>query len=163
MSEVTVRALPPMGMVTLRGALDTLAPAVEAETGCARPAQRLSSAADGVRAMWMSPDELMLVCDHGGAADLAARLTERLGDAFATVAVVSDARVVFELTGPGAIPALASLMPVDFDRLDPSEVRRTRMAQVPAAIWREGAAWRVMCFRSVAHYAEALLRGAVPV
>ena len=162
MSEVTVRAMGPVGMITLRGALETLGPAVEAVTGCAQPAQRLSTEANGRRAMWMSPDELMLVCDHAEASGLASRLTDQLGDAFATIAVVSDARIVFELTGPGSVLALASLMPVDFARLDPSEVRRTRMAQIPAAIWREGMAWRVMCFRSVAHYAEALLHGAVP-
>ncbi|WP_299815705.1 sarcosine oxidase subunit gamma family protein [uncultured Jannaschia sp.] len=162
MSDTTVLAMDPVGLIALRGPLDVLAPAVEAETGCARPAQRLSTAANGMRVMWMSPDELMLICDHAAAPDIAARLTDRLGDAFATVVVVSDARVLFELTGPGAVLALASLMPVDFARLDPAEVRRTRMAQIPAAIWREGAAWRVMCFRSVARYAETLLRGAVP-
>ena len=68
--------------------------------------------------------------------------------------------MAFDLQGPGAQGALAKLCPVDFAALAPSEVRRTRMAQIPAAFWRHGDGWRILCFRSVAGYAEALLRNA---
>ncbi|MFO6463348.1 sarcosine oxidase subunit gamma [Jannaschia sp. KMU-145] len=163
MSDVTVEALPPLGMITLRGDLDTLGPAVTDVTGFARPDQRMRTEAGGHGCLWMSPDELLVTCDYDAAPGVAVRLTDALGDAFATVAVVSDARAVFAVTGQGAEAVLSRLVPVDFDRLAPTEVRRTRMAQIPAAIWREGEGWRVVCFRSVAVYAEGLLRNAVPI
>ncbi|WP_298432031.1 sarcosine oxidase subunit gamma [uncultured Jannaschia sp.] len=163
MSDVTVEALPPVGMITLRGDLDTLGAAVADVTGCDRPDQRLRTEAGDHGCLWMSPDELLVTCGYDAAPEIAARLTDALGDAFATVAVVSDARAVFAMTGQGAEAVLARLMPVDFDRMAPTEVRRTRMAQIPAALWREGECWRVVCFRSVAGYAEGLLRNAVPI
>jgi sarcosine oxidase subunit gamma len=163
MSDMTIDALPPVGMIALRGALDDLRGPVEAVTGCALPKMRMSTAAGGTRVLWMSPDELLIVCDHEAAPGLARDLTSALGEAFATVAVIGDARQVFALSGATVEDRLATLMPVDFDRLAPTEVRRTRMAQIPAAIWREEDGWRLMCFRSVAVYAEDLLRNAAKV
>lgn len=163
MSDLTIEMLPPVGMVSLRGSFDDLREPVESVTGCALPEMRMSTTAQGMRLMWMSPDELMLVCDHGAAPGLAADLTALFDDAFVTVAVLSDARQVFALSGDAVKDRLATLMPVDFDRLAPTEVRRTRMAQIPAAIWREDDGWRLMCFRSVAVYARDLLHNAAAV
>lgn len=162
MSEVTIEALPPLGMITLRGDLDVLGRALDAIGGPKIPAARMRTEAQGRGCLWMSPDELLLTCAYEEAPDLAEKLTEALAGEFATVAVVSDARAVFALEGD-AVAVLSRLMPVDFDRLDAAEVRRTRMAQIPAAIWREGGGWRLVCFSSVAVYAEGLLRNAAPV
>ncbi|MCK0166614.1 sarcosine oxidase subunit gamma [Jannaschia sp. S6380] len=160
MSDVTIHAVPPMGMITLRGDPSVLGPAVEQVTACAPPDRRMATVSGDRTALWMSPDEYLLVCPYDDAPGLADRLTDALGDAFATVAVVSDARQVFDLTGAGVEPTLASLMPVDFDRLARAEIRRSRLAQVPAAIWRHADGYRLVCFRSVARYAEDLLRNA---
>ena len=143
-----------LGMVTLRGDPAELADAA----GLPPPEMRMSARADGEALLWMSPDELLLVCDDAPAR--AAALVDALSGRFATVADVSDARAVFDVTGPDAAGTLAKLMPVDFGALAPEEVRRTRMAQVAAACWREGEGYRVVCFRSVADYADALLRQA---
>ncbi|CUH39052.1 sarcosine oxidase, gamma subunit family [Jannaschia seosinensis] len=163
MSDLTVERLPPLGMVTIRGELSKIGDAIVGETGCAVPAPRMSERSGERQLLWMSPDELMLVCEYGEAGATADALTARFGDAFATVVNTSDARQVFALSGQHAEDALASLMPVDFARMKAEEVRRTRMAQIPAAIWREGEGWRLICFRSVATYAEDLLRGAKTV
>ena len=128
MSDVTIEKLPPVGMISLRGDLSSLSPAVEAVTGCALPEMRMSKRTGAATVLWMSPDELLVVCDHGAARDLAARLTEALAEEFATVCVVSDARQMFEVRGAGAERLLQKIMPVDFDRMRPQEVRRTRMA-----------------------------------
>ncbi|UWQ20512.1 sarcosine oxidase subunit gamma [Jannaschia sp. W003] len=154
MSDVRIERRTGVGMVTLRGDLGLLCGAI----GCAVPGQRLSVRESGEHVLWMSPDELLLICDDAPAR--AAALAKALADEFATVADVSDARAVFDVEGRDAAATLAKLMPVDFARLDPAEVRRTRMAQVPAALWRKGEGWRVVCFRSVADYAHALLRNA---
>lgn len=156
MADITVAPAGGVGMITLRGELSVLAKAA----GMGVPAQRMSVTSEGCRLNWMSPDELLLVCPHAEVGDRAAALTKALEGAFATVADVSDARAVFDLTGSLSEVALAHLVPVDFARMAPTEVRRTRMAQVPAALWREGAGWRVVCFRSVADYVHALLADA---
>ena len=157
--RITVTSAGPVGMVSLRGAFDVLGPAIST-WDLALPETRMLVRAGGRAALWMSPDELLLLCDHGEAADLAARLRTAFGDAFASATVLGDARSVFDLRGDGIEGALASLCPVDFARMAPDEVRRTRLAQVPAAMWRDGGGWRVVCFRSVSDYVARLLENA---
>jgi len=43
------------------------------------------------------------------------------------------------------------------DRMEPDELRRTRIAQVAGAFWREGDGFTLVCFRSVAGYVMGLL------
>jgi sarcosine oxidase subunit gamma len=60
--------------------------------------------------------------------------------------------------------ALAKLCPVDMTpgAFEPGMFRRTRMAQIPAAIWMPDAdTVHIVCFRSVAEYTFNLLRDAV--
>lgn len=155
MSDVLVRRLSGIGMVTLRGDIPTLAKAA----GIKAPEQRMIERSDNSKAlMWMSPDELLLVCED--ASTQATALGIALERAFATVADVSDARAVFEVEGEGAEGVITKLMPVDFAALAPNELRRSRLAQIPAALWREGSAWRIACFRSVADYAHTALQNA---
>jgi sarcosine oxidase subunit gamma len=156
MSDLTVTRARP-GMITIRGDLAELAGPVARVAGCAMPERRLSTRAGGRTLLWMSPDEAMLICPRDEAAGLAADLAFATGDVFATVVDVSDARAVWDLTGP-VEDVLSTLAPVDFAALEPSEVRRTRLAQVPAAFWCEGDGWRLVAFRSVAGYVEGLMR-----
>ena len=116
----------------------------------------------GNGALWMSPDELMILCAHDEAEATVATLTEALGGLHALVASVSDARAVFRLSGEGSAvrEVLAKLSPADLrqDSLPPGRVRRTRLAQVPAAFWFVGDDEAVLiCFRSVAGYVHDLL------
>ena len=161
MSEGAVTRVQGLGMVTLRGDPTELAAAIQDVAGLDLPDRRMSVAGeDGTRLLWMSPDELLLVCHYDDAPRLARELSEELVDAFATVVVVSDARAAFDVAGPDPEGALARLMPVDFGAMADGEVRRSRLAQVAAATWREGGAMRVVCFRSVADYVEAALANA---
>lgn len=113
--------------------------------------------------LWMSPDELLILTDAASERGLADRLTGALAGQFATVVGIGDARVVFDISGPGADDVITSLAPVDLAALGETEVRRTRLAQIPAAFWREGGGYRLICFRSVAAYAETLLRNAAGI
>ena len=157
MSDMEVRPVSP-GMVLLRGAPEVLGPALAAAGLPGWPERRMSTRGGGAAVLWLSPDEAMATCPREAAAATAARLTAAIGEGFGTALDMSAARQVFALTGPGVRTVLSGLMPVDFDRLDPAEVRRTRMAQIPVALWREGGGWRLMCYRSVAGYAADLLR-----
>lgn len=158
MSDVSIRPVASLGMVVLRGGPEMLGPALVAATGCAMPERRMKTASGEVTAMWMSPDEVMVTCPPEDTSAVLARLTVAIGGEFGTAIDMSAARQVFDLDGAGIVDLLAGLMPVDFARLAPTEVRRTRMAQIPVALWRHGDGWRLMCFRSVAGYAADLLR-----
>lgn len=151
------------GMITVRGDLASkeVADAVNAATGAEMPELRkVTSGAIGSVA-WMSPDELLIVVDYDAANAAVATMTEALRGTHALVANVSDARAVFHLSGDSSRDVLAKLAPVDFakDAFGAGDIRRTRLAQVPAAVWGNAdGSFEIICFRSVAQYAFDVLR-----
>ena len=150
------------GMITLRGDLSgaAVAAAVRGATGLDVPGPRGIAIGDETGIAWMSPDELLLLVPHGQAESTVATMRAALAGRFATVANVSDARALFHVSGPYAREALAKLSPADLHpaSFGPGEIRRTRLAQVSAAIWQDGAeAFSVICFRSVAQYVFDIL------
>ena len=95
--------------------------------------------------------------------DTLAALVTALKGHHALVADMSDARRLFHLTGPDAAlrDTLARLCPVDMRAFQLGEIRRTRLAQIAAAFWMgEEGRLDLICFRSVAQYAEDLLSDA---
>jgi sarcosine oxidase subunit gamma len=157
---VTIRDAGLQGMVTLRGdlAAKPVITAIKNATGCAMPQARRVTSGETASVAWMSPDEVMIICLHHEAASIASALTTALEGSFATVAVVSDARSVFSVQGAAWRDALAKICPVDFSTLSEGDIRRTRAAQVTAAIWVSGKEEATLvCFRSVAGYMFDLL------
>ncbi len=151
-----------VGMITLRGDLgsDTLKAAVKDLTGLDVPGQRQIVSGDDSAVAWMSPDELLILLPHDQAQDGVATLSAALAGEFATAANVSDARALFRVSGPAAREAVAKLAPVDLHpaSFGAGEMRRTRLAQVPAAIWLSGEdELSLICFRSVAKYVFGIL------
>jgi sarcosine oxidase subunit gamma len=150
------------GMITLRGDLASarLVAAVTDLAGVEMPGPREIRTGDDRAVAWMSHDELLILLPHDEAEAAVATLSAALAGEHATVANVSDARALFRVDGPGAREALAKLVPVDLHpaSFGAGEMRRTRMAQVPAAIWQSGEdQFSVICFRSVARYVFDLL------
>ena len=153
------------GMITLRGDLASkpVVNAVKGATGLARPETRAIVIDDARALAWMSPDEALILCPHGEARDVAARLAKALKGRFHLVADVSDARAVFRIKGKGWREVLAKLTPADLSRagFGEGEMRRTRLAQVAAAFWVSGKdEVTLLCFASVAEYVQALLENA---
>ncbi|MFB9150652.1 sarcosine oxidase subunit gamma [Roseovarius ramblicola] len=153
------------GMITLRGDLSSkeVKAAVKEAVGLDVPGQRAALMGEGTAALWMSPDELLLMCAYDGVAGTVATLEEALEGQHFLAVNVSDARTYLRISGPGARETLAKLCPVDLspDAFTPGMFRRTRMAQVPAAFWLdEGGTFHVVCFRSVADYAFNILKTA---
>ena len=100
---------------------------------------------------WMSPDELLVLCPYAEVGARLANLQKALAKAHALAVDVSDARAVFRVSGPSTREVMAKLCPVDLSpgAFEPGTIRRTRMAQVPAAFWMEDDdAFRIICFRS---------------
>lgn len=151
-----------LGMITLRGDLRDpgISGALGGVFGTDGPAIRQIIATDAGALAWMSPDEALILCPMPEVPARLAALQDALRDQFATVADVSDARAVFEISGPGAREALSKLTPMDLHpgTFGPGEMRRTRLAQVAAAVWMpEPDRIRLICFRSVAQYVADLL------
>ncbi|KPQ07895.1 MAG: sarcosine oxidase, subunit gamma [Rhodobacteraceae bacterium HLUCCA12] len=150
----------PCGMITMRGDL-TLPALAKAMTDVMKadiPAQRRITHCDHGRVAWMSPDELLLITDYGAVPGIIGDLQSAIGDAFVSLADVSDARAVFRLSGPQVCDVLAKICPVDFAAFEVGEIRRTRAAQVAAALLRDAEhAFTLVCFRSVAQYMGDLL------
>jgi len=148
------------GMITVRADLALTATRIAlAGQGLKLPGHREIVAGDNGRfTAWMSPDELLVLCSYEDAPKVAAGLARSLHAEHALVTNVSDARARFTISGPKADEVLMKLCPVDFATLKPGEMRRTRAAQVAAAIWRSGPEeMSLVCFRSVAGYVMGLL------
>ena len=113
----------------------------------------------------MSPDELLILLPYDDVTSALTAMSVALKGEHALVVDVSDARASFRIEGEGALirETLAKLTPADMRAaaLPVGILRRTRLAQVPAAFWlqSEGAA-HLICFRSVASYIFGILKHA---
>lgn len=159
----TVAEAPPRGRITLKGDLAALAAPVHAVTGAAIPDRLRFDEREGGRAAWMAPDELLLTVPLEGLAEALERLEADLAGTHALVADVSAARAAIVVEGAAARDVLAKATPIDLrpGAFDPGACRRTRLAQVAAALACERPdRVEVLVFRSVAAYAFELLRAA---
>ncbi|MEM9427521.1 MAG: sarcosine oxidase subunit gamma family protein [Pseudomonadota bacterium] len=164
---VRITENPPRGMITLRGDLASakLQKAVETVSGLSVPALQ-GAVIDGERGVcWMSPDELLILLPHADAASAVAAMSTALNGEHALAVDVSDARASFALEGEGRLirETLAKLSPADLrmQSLPTGMLRRTRLAQVPAAFYLASETKaELICFRSVAAYVFGILRHA---
>ncbi|WP_410216982.1 sarcosine oxidase subunit gamma [Paracoccus sp. (in: a-proteobacteria)] len=149
-----------LGMITIRADLSRAGDALAEAAGLAIP-DPTRIVTDGSRSLgWMSPDELLLLLPvtevDAAREDLQQALTSEHG----LVVDMSDARAVFDVTGPHAADVIAKLAPVDSGALPDEHLRRTRLAQTAAAIWRIPGGFRVIGFRSTADYLALILTNA---
>lgn len=153
-----VKEIGPLGMLSLRAKPDLpgLTEALAA-LGLTRPEPRRIVVAGSRSCGWMSPDEYLIVLPYDEAGPALATLGQHLAGAHHLVANVSDARAVFRIEGAKAGQVLTKLMPVDFATLAPGELRRSRAAQVAAAVWMQDGGFTLVCFRSAAGYVMGLL------
>ena len=154
-----VREIGPLGMISLRAKPDLpgLAEAVRSVTGTGVPGQRRIEVAGATAAGWMSPDEYLLILPYDQTGPAMVAIAAALQGQHHLAVVVSDARAVFRIEGGRADQVLAKLAPVDLTAMAEGELRRTRVAQVAAAFWRQGDGFTLICFRSVAPYVMGLL------
>ncbi len=154
-----VREMGPVGMITLRAKPDAagLEAAIRDCIGTEVPSRRAILHANGRAAGWMSPDEFLLIMPYGETESALARIATHMTGAHHLAVPVSDARAMFRIEGARADAVMMKLAPADLDALAPGELRRTRVAQVAAAFWRDGDGFTLVCFRSVARYAFDLL------
>jgi len=153
------------GMITLRGDFKAakFKKGIKDVAGVAVPGQREVATKGDTTLAWMSSDELLLLVPYANVNATVDALEKALKGTHFLAVNVSDARGLFRVSGAGARDAIAKLSPVDMstDAFGPGQLRRTRMAQVPAAIWMpDDTSVQIICFRSVAQYVFDLLKGA---
>ncbi|MGR3802247.1 sarcosine oxidase subunit gamma [Marinibacterium profundimaris] len=158
-----IRAEPPCGMITLRGGPDAAKGLATAgkRLGVKMPGPLGAELKDDRGLLWMSPDEVLMLCPAEDVPDHLDALRGALKGHHAMAVDTSDMRVRFSVSGAHAREVLAKLCPLDLapDRFGPGHVRRTRLGQVAAAIWMRGdGAFEVICFRSVGQYVLDLLQ-----
>lgn len=164
--RVTVADAGLQGMITLRvDTSDEAAAASLRAAGYEMPRQNKAQGDLSGGTLWMSPDEVMILCPYSDVDQTIDRLNTHLDAHHALVADVSDARCVVKITGETSAvrETLSKLTPTDMrlGRFPVGTLRRTRLAQVPAAIWFEDDTTAiVVAFRSVADYVFGILSNA---
>ena len=157
-----IREIGPLGMISLRCDLaeKALPALIKAVIGTKLPAPRRIETKDDKSAAWMSPDELLLILPYQDVAKSLDTVDKKLTAMHHLAVDVSDARAVFRIEGPLAAEVLMKLAPVDLANIAPGEIRRTRVAQVAAAFWKDADGFTLVSFRSVAGYVMGLLEHA---
>jgi len=160
--DVLIEDAGPRAMLSLRADLadPILRKALRAVLSLDVPGMMEVVANDTYTIAWFSPDELLILGPYGGADDMVATLSARLSNMHHLVLNVSDARACLRLSGRALRDTLAKLTPADMSApaFTPGTCRRTRLAQVPVAIWMLDAGKAdLVCFRSVAGYVFDIL------
>jgi sarcosine oxidase subunit gamma len=160
---IALREITTRGMIDLRGlATDRRFMAAAKDVlGVELPkAPRTSNSFGDVKALWLSPDQWLILCARDKAADLAAALSKALAGVHALAVDVSDMRAILRLEGEGAREVMMKGTSLDFTHEDfaPGYVRRVRFAEI-AALFNivDANVIDVYVFRSYAHYAMDFL------
>ncbi len=149
---VRIAVLPPAGRISLRAPKASVAPLSDA-LGLDLPIKPRTSAAKGGRtALWLGPDEWLVIDQKGG--DLPGDCAS-VKDLHSAVAV-SHRNVAFSIAGPGAEATLNAGCPQDLSlpAFPLGACSRTILGKVEVVLLRTGEdAFRLECWRSFAEYA----------
>lgn len=155
-AAVTVSPLPPAARLSLRAPADSVA-ALSGALGLALPQKPKTSAVAGGRsALWLGPDEWLVIDDSGtDLRTLLAKVTQ-----FHSAMDVSHRNVGISVEGAGAEAAIAAGCPQDISLavFPVGACSRTILGKIEIVLWRTSAAgFRVECWRSFADYAFTFL------
>ncbi|MGD6748051.1 sarcosine oxidase subunit gamma [Streptomyces sp. BH106] len=145
---LSARELPFLTQLTLRVTPGSAAAtAVEGYLGYALPGACRAHLDAEVKALWLGPDEWLLVAPETRAGELTAGLRSAIGEEFATVTDTSAQRTVLALTGPLLPQILSQGCALDLapDKADTGACHTTLLAQAgvtlvvreagPRAVW----------------------------
>ena len=155
--------LPAATRLSFRGSADAAAAASRA-FGVELPATACRANASGERAaLWLGPDEQLLLAPEAEAASVRAALDAALAALAHSIVDVSHRQVAFEVKGPDAEWLLQSGCPLDLDA-SPFPVgmcTRTVYMKSEVLLWRTAAdTFRLEVWRSFADYVVGMLNEA---
>ncbi len=162
-SAFALALAPPAARFILRGDAE-VAEAAGAAFGLALPrASGAASAREGRAALWLGPDEWLLIADGEDGDTLGRTLEAALAARPHSLVDVSQRQIGLDLSGPLARRALSAGCPLDLrDRAFPDgSATRTMLAKSEIVLWRRAPArYRVEVWRSFADYAASFLEEA---
>jgi sarcosine oxidase, subunit gamma len=155
-----VRPLPAAARWILRGG-PKVRLAAEGALKLAVPAVACRAAAEGdSAALWLGPDEWLLISAEHRADETAAALRAALAELAHSLVDVSHRQVALEVSGSDARALLAAGCPLDLDSctFPVGMCTRTLLGKAEIVLWRIGAeAFRLEVWRSFAPYVSAFL------
>lgn len=159
-SSPLLRQLPPAARLVLRGPSQVLAAAADA-LGLPRNETPCRAVHNDVRAaLWLGPDERLLIGPADAAAEMSGQLQPALAGMPHSVVEISHAQIAFEVGGPRAPAALNIGCPLDLDPASfPVDMcTRTVFAKAQIVLWRTAPdTFRVETARSFAPYVTKIL------
>ena len=154
------------GYVSLRGnsANAAFVSAASAALGVALPVMPCTMAAsNGVKVLWLSPDEWMIVCARPRLSELVAGLERALKGIHSQVADNSGGYTQVVLHGRRATDVLQHASVYDFEALVPGRVVGTTFGKSSVTVHRQGDGYCLLLRRSFADYIwRYLVRAATP-
>ena len=158
-----VRPLPPATRYILRGGPQVMDAAGEVlglsigETPC-------RAAVHGDRAaLWLGPDEQLLLAPEGATAEIAGLFGPRFRDLPHSLVDVSQRQIALQVSGPHAATVLSAGCPLDLDlsAFPVGMCARTMLAKAEIVLWRTAdGVFRIEVWRSFATYASRFLAAA---
>ena len=156
----SIRTLPPAARFALRGrpaAVEAAGPAF----GVALPQDACRAAVAGSRAaLWLGPDEWLLLAPEAESAAIAGDLGSALAGLPHALVEISHRNTAFEVAGPDAGTVLNAGCPLDLhlNAFPVGMCTRTMLAKAEIVLWRTAPdTFRVEVWRSFASYAWHLL------
>jgi sarcosine oxidase, subunit gamma len=122
-----------------------------------------AAAAQGRAALWLGPDEWLLLAPAGDAERLARSIGQALGDEPHSLVDVSHRNVGFAVEGDGAADLLNEGCPLDLDlsAFPVGMCTRTVLGKNEIVLWRTAIArFQIECWRSFALYNRMFLQQA---
>ena len=163
-SSVSLAALPPATRIAVRADKPAL-PILGTAFGVEFPIRACRAAvAEGRAALWLGPDEWLVVAPDADAAALIAEATRALAGIPASLVDVSHRQTAIAISGPRAAPALNAFVPLDLDpHIFPAgSCTRTLLAKAEIVLWRTAATeFRIEAFRSFSPYVWRCLEEAI--
>ena len=124
--------------------------------GIRLPRDVCRASTNGARsALWLGPDEWLLIAPDGEGPALATRIAEALGPESASVVEVSARNVAVEISGPKAAEAINAFNALDLhaDTFPVGMCTRTLFGKAEIVLWRIAAdTFRIEVWRSFAPY-----------
>jgi sarcosine oxidase subunit gamma len=159
-TSAMVAALPPATRLVLRGAEAARAAAGPA-FGPGLPAIACRAASQDERtALWLGPDEWLLIAPQADGEAVAAALAAALGGLAHSLVDVSHRQGALTVSGPRATTLLVAGCPLDLDThaFPPGMCTRTMLAKAEVVLWRiDAERFRVEVWRSFLGYVSAFL------
>jgi sarcosine oxidase subunit gamma len=155
-----VQPLPPATRYILRGGAEVRA-AAEGALGVGIPSRACRASAQGSRAaLWLGPDEWLLIAGEAAASVVAAALSAALAGRPHSLVDVSHRQTAFTVSGPQAALLLSTGCPLDLDEsaFPVDMCTRTMLAKAEVVVWRTASqAFRIEVWRSFAAYVSQYL------